>query len=202
MRSPRELHPAFFGCFDWHSSVHGHWTLVRLLRLFPGLQMETDIRAALDANLTAENLAAEAAYLKRPNRQSFERTYGWGWLLKLAQELQEWQNEAALRWARNLDPLTRAIAARYCDFLPRQDYPIRTGVHPNTAFRIAFALDYARSSADRNLENLLVERAPAYYSGDADYPAAWEPGGEDFFSPCLVEADLMRRVLAPGDFRD
>ncbi|MEJ2719753.1 MAG: DUF2891 domain-containing protein [bacterium] len=198
--SPRSLHPAFYGCFDWHSAVHGHWMLVRLLELFPDLPEAAEIRAALDSNLSAANIAGEAAYFDQANRKSFERTYGWAWLLKLAEELQEWDDPDARRWSANLAPLAKIVAARYLDFLPRQTYPIRTGVHPNTAFGIAFALDYARAVNDTELTRLLEKRSIAYYLGDTNYPAGWEPGGEDFFSPCLLEADLMRRVLDTAEF--
>jgi hypothetical protein len=201
VESPKTLHPAFFGCFDWHSSVHGHWMLVRLLRTFPTLAEAPAIRNALGANLTTSNILAEVAYLNQPNRQSFERTYGWAWLLKLAEELHLWADVDAKVWSENLRPLVDALAARYIAFLPRQTYPIRTGVHPNTAFGLAFGLDYARSSGNKTLEALIVERSLTYFRNDANYPAAWEPGGEDFFSPALMEADLMRRVLKPADFR-
>ncbi len=199
--SPRALHPAFFGCFDWHSAVHGHWMLARLLRLFPGLPRAAAIRTALGANLTAENLRVEADYLGAPNRQSFERMYGWAWLLMLASELSLSADRDVRAWSRNVQPLADAIAARTRDFLPRQTYPIRTGVHPNTAFGLAFGLDYARITGDAGLESLITERARTYFLADADYPAAWEPGGEDFFSPGLVEADLMRRILTATEFR-
>ena len=204
LRTPRQLHPAFYGCFDWHSSVHGHWMLVRLLRSVPDLPEAREIRSALSANLTAANLLAETAYLDEPNRRSFERTYGWAWLLKLAEELHIWAEEEAdpdaVEWSRNLQPLADAFVARYLDFLPRQPYPIRGGTHPNTAFGLAFALDYARTVGHPGLESLIVERSLSYYSADAKYPAAWEPGGNDFLSPSLVEADLMRRVLPPDEF--
>ncbi len=198
---PRTLHPAFYGCFDWHSSVHGHWMLVRLLRRFPDLPAGATARGLLGGNLTAANLRAEAAYLHAPNRQSFERMYGWAWLLKLAEELDGWEDEEGREWSGNLLPLVDAIVARYLDFLPKQRYPIRTGVHPNTAFGLAFALDYARKCGNFQLEQLVSERSCTYYQADTDYPASWEPGGEDFFSPALVEADLMRRVLAPAQFQ-
>ena len=200
VQSPRTLHPAFYGCFDWHSSVHGHWMLVRLLRLYPDLAQASEIRAVLDQNLSTTNILAEVAYLDGPNRKSFERTYGWAWLLKLAEELHAWKDSDAQKWLANLDPLARTLATRYEDFLPRQNYPIRTGVHPNTAFGIAFALDYARASGANQLEKLLLERARFYFENDRDYPASWEPGGEDFFSPALMEADLMRRVLPRNEF--
>jgi hypothetical protein len=199
--APRTLHPAFYGCFDWHSAVHGHWMLVRLLRLFPELPDGKTARMLLSGNLTAANLRAEAAYLHAPHRQSFERMYGWAWLLKLAEELHGWEDEDGREWSGNLLPLADAIVAMYMDFLPKQKYPIRTGVHPNTAFGLAFALDYARECRVSQLEQLVSERACTYYQADTNYPASWEPGGEDFFSPSLVEADLMRRVLAPAQFR-
>jgi len=201
VKSPLMLHPAFFGCFDWHSSVHGHWMLVRLLRLFPGMPEAKSIRAALGRNLTRENLQAETAYLGQPNRQSFERTYGWAWLLKLAEELADWKDPDGEQWSRNLQPLSKALAQRLADFLPKQTYPIRTGVHPNTAFALAFAIDYAKKVGDNQLGNLVAERSLKYFSGDKGYPASWEPGGEDFFSPALLEADLMRRVLKPAEFK-
>jgi hypothetical protein len=201
VQSPRTLHPAFYGCLDWHSSVHGHWMLARLLRLFPDLPEAGQVRAALNKNLTAPNLRAEVVYLNQANRQSFERTYGWAWLLKLAEELRGWDDPDGKTWSANLQPLVDAIVERYKRFLPRQTYPIRTGVHPNTAFGLAFALDYARTAGDRELEAVIVERSKTYFSADASYPAAWEPGGEDFFSPALIEADLMLRVLKPLEFR-
>lgn len=201
VQGPKRLHPAFYGCYDWHSSVHAHWMLVRLLRTFPAMPENMAIRNALGASLTAENLLAEVAYLKQPNRQSFERTYGWAWLLKLAEELYLWEDVEAKVWSGNLHPLVEALAARYIDFLPKQTYAIRTGVHPNTAFGLAFGLDYARTAGHKALELMIVERSLTYYRDDANYPADWEPGGEDFFSPALMEADLMRRVLKPADFR-
>jgi len=174
--------------------------LVRLLRLFPGLPESGEIRAALNKNLAAENIKAEVDYLGQPNRQSFERTYGWAWLLKLAEELADWKDPDGERWSRGLQPLAHALALRLENFLPKQTYPIRTGVHPNTAFALAFAIDYARKAGDSRLENLIAERSLAYFAKDQDYPAAWEPGGEDFFSPALLEADLMRRVMKAEAF--
>jgi hypothetical protein len=201
LQSPKSLHPAFYGCFDWHSSVHGHWMLVRLLRLLPELPESEEIRAALGRNLMAENIEAETAYLGQPNRLSFERTYGWAWLLKLAEELYAWDDPQGKEWSRNLQGLKEIFVQRYLDFLPKQTYPIRTGTHPNTAFGLAFALDYARTAGISELESLIVKRSLAYYSQDENCPAEWEPGGSDFLSPCLVEADLMRRVLSVGEFR-
>jgi hypothetical protein len=200
VKSPKALHPAFYGCYDWHSSVHGHWMLVRLLKTFPNLPEATSIRSALDANLTAENIQAEVAYMRQPNRQSFERTYGWAWALKLAEELLTWNDADGKRWSANLQPLSELLAKSYRNFLPKQTYPIRTGVHPNTAFGLAFALDYAKTSGDRELESLLNERSRTYFAKDVTYPGGWEPGGEDFFSAALMEADLMRRVMKPQEF--
>src|SRR5712691_8547358 len=172
VRAPRAMHPAFFGCFDWHSTVHGHWMLVHLLRLFPNLPEARDIRTALGANLSARNIAGEVAYLNQSNRSSFERTYGWAWLLKLAEELRGWDDKDGQSWSRNIQPLADAFAEKYVAFLPRQTYPIRTGVHPNTAFGLAFALDYARTAGDRALESMLVARSKTYFSAAPSYTAA------------------------------
>ena len=200
VKSPKALHPAFYGCYDWHSSVHGHWMLVRLLKTFPNLPESAQIRNALNVNLTAENIQQEVAYMKQPNRQSFERTYGWAWALKLAEELHSWNDVDGKKWAENLKPLAETLSSSYRSFLPKQNYPIRTGVHPNTAFGLAFALDYAKTAGDRELETLLSERSRTYFGNDVNYPGAWEPGGEDFFSAALMEADLMRRVMEPREF--
>ncbi len=202
VQSPRMLHPAFYGCFDWHSSVHGHWMLVHLLKVHPGLPEAPAIRAALRANLTKENLAVETAYLTQPGRASFERTYGWAWLLKLAEELHGWDDPDGREWSAGIIPLADAFVAKYLAFLPKQTYPIRTGVHPNTAFGLSFALDYARAVKHAELEKLIVSRARDYFGKDVNYPASWEPGGEDFLSPALMEADLMRRVLPAPEFRE
>ncbi len=201
VKSPKQLHPAFYGCFDWHSSVHGHWMLIRLLKLHAELPEAAAIRAGLRTNLTKENLAVETAYLKRPGTGSFERTYGWAWLLKLTEELHGWDDPDGKAWAANLAPLAEAFVQRYLEFLPRQTYPIRTGVHPNTAFGLAFALDFARTTGRKDLEKLVAQRAKDYFSADKNYPASWEPGGEDFFSAALMEADLMRRILPVEEFR-
>src|ERR1700687_972001 len=200
VKRPKDLHPAFYGCLDWHSSVHGHWMLVRLLRTFPALPEAAQIREALDGTRTAKNILAEVAYFAGAHRQSFERTYGWAWLLQLAGELSGWEDADGKRWATNLQPLTQAIVDRFLTFMPKQTYPIRTGVHPNTAFGLGLALDYARAAGHAQLEALIVERAKTYYGKDINVPASWEPGGEDFLSPSLVEADLMRRVLPSAKF--
>jgi hypothetical protein len=201
IQGPRTLHPAFFGCYDWHSSVHGHWMLVRLLRLFPDMPEARSIREVLNAHLTIDKINAEVAYFQRAEAKSFERPYGWAWLLKLAEEVDAWNTDADARnWSRALRPLAEIVAARYVDFFPKQTYAIRTGVHPNTAFGLAFAYDYGKSTHDAKLVALVEQRARAYFGGDANAPASWEPGGADFFSPTLMEADLMRRVLPAEEF--
>jgi hypothetical protein len=201
IQGPRALHPAFYGSFDWHSSVHGHWMLVRLLRLFPDLPEQRQIRDVLAKHLTAKNLQIEADYFTKPNRQSFERTYGWAWLLKLAEELHGWNDPDGQQWSQNLQPLADAIELRYIAFLPKQTYPIRTGLHPNTAFGLSLALDYARAVKHKPLCDMIEDRSRTYFATDADIPAAWEPSGTDFLSPSLMEADLMRRVLPQAEFR-
>jgi hypothetical protein len=200
LQRPREAHPAFYGCFDWHSSVHGHWLLVRALKLYPDLPDAGKVRSLLDAQLSTTTVAGELAYLSKPSRKSFERTYGWAWLLKLDEELRGWDDPDAKRWETALAPLAAEFAKRYAAFLPKLTYPLRIGVHQNTAFALAFGLDWARATGDKAFEALLVERAKTYFLADKAYPASWEPGGEDFFSPALIEADLMRRVLAPAEY--
>jgi hypothetical protein len=201
VRSPRAVHPAFYGSFDWHSSVHGHWMLVRLLRVFPELPEKQRILAVLGEHLSAKNLQAEADYFARPSAKSFERPYGWAWLLKLAEELHGWDTPEGRAWSKNLKPLADVIVDRYLAFFPKQTYPIRTGVHPNTAFGLAFAHDYARATGHAKLREAVERRSRAYFAKDADIPAKWEPDGADFFSPSLMEADLMRRVLPAPEYR-
>ena len=199
-RSPRELTPAFYGCYDWHSAVHGHWLLARLTRLHPEAPFASRARDALAQSLTAENLAAEAAYLSRKGRETFERPYGIAWLLALSQELHEWDDPQARAWAAALAPLERAAVARLRDWLPKLAYPIREGEHNQTAFAFGLILDWARATGDRSMEDLVVSRTRALYGADRDCPIGYEPSGQDFLSPCLAEADLMRRVLAPAPY--
>jgi hypothetical protein len=199
---PRALHPAFFGSFDWHSCVHAHWLLARILRLQAGISEAELIRRALESHLSAANVAAEVAYFRRPESRAFERSYGWAWLLKLAAELAHASDVDAQRWSRNLAPLAKAVVDGYLDWLPDATYPIRHGVHSNTAFALAFAHDYARSCAATALGELVGAKAREWYLADTDAPARWEPSGADFFSPALIEADLMRRILDAREFRD
>ena len=194
LQSPRELHPAFYGCFDWHSSVHGHWMLVSLLKKYPNLPEETEIRIKLSQNLTAENIAAETDYFAA-SEKSWERTYGWAWLLKLAEELHTWDDEQGKQWEKNLQPLVKSILLRYETFLSVQKYPIRAGTHSNTAFGLSFAWDYAHTTGAEEFQSMIETQAKKYYIFDHDCPADWEPSGEDFLSACLVEANLMRRIL-------
>ncbi len=175
--------------------------LVRLLRHVPDLPEAKEIRAVLNAHFTAANLTGELDYFNRPDAKSFERPYGWAWLLKLAEELHGWDDPDAKKWAANLKPLAELIAERYISYFPKQTYPIRTGVHPNTAFGLAFAYDYAKAVGHAKLQSLVEERAKFYFAADKDVPVNWEPGGNDFFSPSLMEADLMRRVLPAEEFR-
>jgi len=200
VRPPRQLTPAFYGCYDWHSSVHGHWLLARLARTFPDAPFAVDARAALAESLTPERIAGEAAYLSGSGRVSFERPYGLAWLLQLAAELREWQDPQAHRWAATLSPLERLAAQRVAEWVPKLTHPIRIGEHDQTAFAFGLILDWSRVANDTAVHDLLVRRIGELYLGDRDCPLAYEPSGQDFLSPCLAEADLARRVLAPADF--
>ena len=197
---PQKLHPAFYGCFDWHSAVHAHWSLVKLLKIFPELEEATEIRQKLEENITAANIMSEVAYFNRSDETSYERTYGWAWLLKLAEELHTWDDPLARELEQNLKPLCELIVERYLSFLPKLVYPIRVGEHTNTAFGLTFAWDYASTLGEDSLKMMIEKRAREFYSGDAACPMAWEPGGYDFLSPCLEEIDLMRRVLDKDEF--
>lgn len=200
LSSPKELHPAFYGCFDWHSAVHGHWMLVRLLKKFPNLTHADSIRNKLKQNISKENILLELEYFNRPTEKSYERTYGWAWLLKLAEELKTWDDNLGKELSENLQPLTNLIVKRYLDFLPKLNYPIRVGEHTNTAFGLTFAWDYANSCQQNELKNLIEQRAKDFYLKDKNCPISWEPSGYDFLSPCLEEADIMRRVLPKAEF--
>jgi hypothetical protein len=199
---PRELTPAFFGCYDWHSSVHGHWLLARLARVRPDEEFAPAARAALERSLSAANIEREVEYLAGDGRVSFERPYGLAWLLQLAAELREWDDAAARVWSRNLEPLESAAAERIRDWLPKLAYPIRAGEHSQSAFAFGLILDWARIAGDTETEALLSETALRLYAGDRDCPLRYEPSGQDFLSPCLAEADLMRRVLGPAEYAD
>lgn len=198
--SPRELHPVFYGCFDWHSSVHGHWLLVRLLKLYPQHEKALEVRQLLDRQLSAEKLLQELAYFNVKENESFERMYGWAWLLRLVIELRTWQDSDAQRWSANLQPLELRIVELVKAYLPRLTYPIRTGEHPDTGFALAQIYDYAITIHDPDLQSSIRDFCVNKYLNDSDYPARYEPSGQDFFSTCLNEADLMRRTLNATDF--
>ncbi len=201
VKAPKALHPSFFGSYDWHSSVHGHWMLVRILKTFPDLPEAKEIRAVLNDHLSTANLKAEAEYFSRKESKPFERPYGWAWFLKLAEELDGWDDPDARSWREHLRPVEDILVARYLEFFPKQTYPIRTGVHPNTAFGLLLAHEYAKKVGNAPLRALVESRARSYFLEDTDAPAKWEPSGSDFFSPSLMEADLMRRVLPENEFR-
>jgi len=202
VQPPRVLTPAFYGCYDWHSSVHGHWLLVRLARLFPKAPFTPEARRAVAQSLTPPNIAQEVKYLEADGRNSFERPYGLAWLLQLAAELREWDDPQAREWAATLRPLEQAVVARVSGWLPKLAHPIRAGEHNNTAFGIGLMLDYARGAASSDFGKLVESRARDYYLNDKACPLAYEPSGEDFLSPCLAEADVMRRVLPQPEFVD
>ena len=198
--TPKTLHPAFYGCFDWHSAVHGHWSMVRLLKTFPNLKDAELIREILSEHLSKENIAVEVAYFDNKHNRNYERTYGWGWLLKLAEELHSFDDPLARELEENLEPLTELIAQKFVDYLPKLQYPVRVGTHTNTAFGLAFAWDYAESLEHQELKDAIRNRALAFYQEDSGCPLAWEPSGADFLSPCFEELDLMRRILGKEDF--
>jgi hypothetical protein len=197
---PHLLTPSFYGCYDWHSAVHGHWLLARLARRFPDAGFATSARAALARSLTEANIATEVAYLDGEGRISFERPYGLAWLLQLAAELREWQDDQAQEWSQLLVPLEATATSRLEEWLPKLSHPIRTGEHSQTAFAFGLALDWARGSGNEAMAALLESRTRDLYLTDRDCPLAYEPSGQDFLSPCFAEADLVRRVLPPAEF--
>lgn len=199
-RPPRELTPSFYGCYDWHSSVHGHWLLVRLMEQYPNSPFAPQARLALGQDLAASKLRAEAAYLARSDRASFERPYGLAWLLQLAAELRTWHDPQALVLASNMQPLEQAAVAKLKPWLSKLPYPIRVGEHSQTAFALGLMMDYAHTAGDAEFAALLRAKALQFYGQDRACPMSYEPSGEDFLSPCLAEADVMRRVLPREEF--
>ena len=198
LASPRQLHPAFYGCFDWHSSVHGHWSMVRLLKAFPNIDGHARAKSWLQKHITKANISADIEYLKI--HPSWERPYGWAWLLKLMQEIDTWDDPVAEGLGQALKPLAEELSAMYISHLPKLVYPIRVGEHTNTAFGLTFAWDYAVHFEDAALVDAIRDRARTFYLEDKECPLAWEPSGYDFLSPCLEEVDLMRRVLPESEF--
>ena len=202
LKSPKELHPTFYGCFDWHSSVHGHWSLVSLLKKFPNLKDASKTKEILLTSISKENIEKEVAYFNKKYNKSYERTYGWAWLLKLAEELHTWNDPIAKELEQNLQPLTDLMVQKYIEFLPRLKYPIRVGEHSNTAFGLAFAWDYANTVGDKKILKIIINRAKDYFMNDKNCPISWEPSGFDFLSACLQEAAIMKRVLPKNEFKN
>jgi hypothetical protein len=208
VKPPRELTPAFYGCYDWHSSVHGHWLLARLARLFPQEPLAIEARRALAQSLTPANIAQEVKYLNAEGRTAFERAYGLAWLLQLCAELKEWGDDShdpahsgqPRQWSATLRPLEQTVTARIASWLPKLDHPIRTGEHNNTAFAMGLMLDYARIMGSSTFGKLVGSRVGDYYLKDTNCPLSYEPSGEDFLSPCLAEADVVRRILPQTEF--
>lgn len=201
LRNPKSLHPAFYGCYDWHSSVHGHWSLVSLLKQFPNINEAAAIRTKLTENLSKENIASEVSYFRMEGNATYERTYGWAWLLKLAEELHTWDDPMAEELSVNLQPLVDVIVQGYIDFLPKLNYPIRVGEHSNTAFGMSLAWDYAKTMNHLELQEIIKKSVKRFYIKDIECPLDWEPSGFDFLSPCLQEADVVRKVLTAKEFK-
>ncbi|WP_437917652.1 DUF2891 domain-containing protein [Sphingobacterium sp. LRF_L2] len=201
LKGPKALRPVFYGCFDWHSSVHGYWSIVRLLKEYPNLDADGKIRKVLSQHITKENLAVEIAFFNDANNQSFERTYGWAWLFKLQQELMSWDDADAKVWASVLQPLVDLLSERTQVYLSKLVYPIRTGQHDNTAFSLTLMFEYAKAVGDNPLLNAIKTNAARFYQEDKNCDLAYEPSGYDFLSPCLEEAYLMSKVLDKQEYR-
>lgn len=199
--NPKKLHPAFYGCFDWHSSVHAHWSLVRLLKSFPEMKQADEIKEKLLENISKANIEKEVSYFNSSSNRASERTYGWAWLLKLAEEIHTWDTEEARILEKNLQPLTRLMVKNFEDFLPKLTKPIRVGEHQNTAFALVFVYDYAEATDNKDLKNLVKFWAKSYYLYDEKCPVTYEPGGFDFLSPCLEEIHIMEKVLDQKEFK-
>lgn len=198
-KSPRDLHPSFYGCFDWHSSVHGHWMLLRLLRIYPNIDNNKHIENILDNSFLPEKILAEVKYFQK--NKLFERTYGWAWLLKLDEELSRLNTEKSKDWKKSLKPLVNIIVRYWKEYIPKQTYPDRTGVHTNSAFALGFAIDWARNSGDIEFERMLTEKANSFYASERNTPAYLEPNGSDFFSPSLEIAGLISRIMDAKEYK-
>ena len=201
LKTPKQLRPVFYGCFDWHSAVHGYWSIVELMKRFPELDQKHNIRQRLNALITSENVMVELAFFDDPNNRTFERTYGWAWLFQLHGALATWDDEDAQRWAKTLEPLAKILMERYETYLPKLNYPIRTGTHDNTAYGLSLSLEYARLMKETAFEKLLTNTANRLYAKDSQCNLAFEPSGHDFLSPCLEEARLMSKILDERAFR-
>lgn len=200
IKTPKEYHPVFYGCFDWHSSVHGHWMLIRLLKKFPRIPQADTIRAILRDQLTATKIQEEAKLFEQKDNRSFERTYGWAWVLQMQKELMEWDDPLGKQLSENLKPLSILFSKLYIEFLGKLLYPLRVGEHSNLAFGLRLAWDYAETAGNDSLKNSIRSKALLFYKNDANCPITWEPGGTDFLSPCLEEADLMWRILPAAEY--
>ena len=201
IRAPSALHPIFFGSFDWHSCVHGYWLLATVLRLLPDISEAPEIRELFDAKLTPAKVRVELEYLAQPLRKTFERPYGWAWLLMLAAELTRHNTNDGKQWSKTLKPLANEFVRRFLDFLPKATYPTRVGTHFNSAFALTLALEYSEVMSEKSLRKLLVDKASVWYGDDIDCQA-WEPGGDDFLSSALTEAECMRRVLNASEVQE
>ncbi|QES92423.1 DUF2891 domain-containing protein [Empedobacter brevis] len=201
LKTPKELRPIFYGCFDWHSSVHGFWSIVKLMKDFPELDQNNQVRNELNQLIIPENVAVEMSFFHDKNNKNFERTYGWAWLLQLQMELNNWQDKDAQVWAENLRPLTDLILVKYKEYLPKLVYPIRTGTHDNTAFGLSLAIDYARSVNDQSFEKAIIENANRLYAKDKKCNIVFEPSGSDFLSPCLEEALVMSKIQQNDEYK-
>lgn len=201
LKSPKELRPVFYGCFDWHSSVHGYWSIIKLLKEYPQLDSSGEVRIILNRNITSENVSVESAFFEDYNNRHFERTYGWAWLFQLQSELDSWDDPDAQRWSQALKPLANILVEKYKEYLPKLYYPIRTGQHDNTAFGLSLSIDYARSVGEKEFEQLIMEHVIRLYGNDLNCNLSYEPSGSDFLSPCLEEALLMSKVLDIQEYR-
>lgn len=201
LKTPIQLRPVFYGCFDWHSSVHGYWSIVKIIKTFPELDANKEIRTLLNTLITKENVATELAFFDDVNNRNFERTYGWAWFFQLHSELLSWEDEEAQHWATLLQPMSDLFIERYADYLPKLNYPIRTGTHDNSAFSMSLTLDYARATDNTALEDLIVTHSKRLFEKDVQCNLAFEPSGHDFLSPCLEEAYLMSKVLEEDAYK-
>lgn len=197
---PRELTPSFYGCFDWHSSVHGHWLLTRLAKLYPESELAPKAIEALEVSFSEVNLLQESRYVSAKGRKAFERPYGIAWLLQLAAELDDWDDSSAKEWRENIRPLEEVLVSRVVEWLPKLTYPVRSGQHAQTAFALGLMLDWSRATKNKEVESLIRKRVLEFFSDDKECPIHYEPSGADFLSPCLAEADLIRRVMSPSEF--
>ena len=195
-----EITPAFYGCWDWHSAVHGHWAMVKILKDFPEIPDRDIILSKLDKNLSEENLNNEFEFFKQEFAKGFERTYGWAWLMKLYSELLSWENEKAQVWANNMKPLVDLLSDRTILFLDKLSTPLRPGTHANTAFSFSLMIEYAKIANDEALFNKIKSYSVENFLGDSNCPVGYEPSGTDFLSPCLAEAGLMSLILDNREF--